>query len=194
MQNDAQRQVIRQNLRDAVRARHMADVLCHARALLESGKASDVMLCATAFKAISQELVNEGYKQLNCYIVRSVTIEPVLPFLVVEAVLAGYVLDVELGGFGSYVDDMLNPQSSLNCSRADPVIVFLDLEDIAGNLGDLCADGRGERVEAYLNASAERMAQMLCTWRQGNSGRLVLTGFVVPGNSSLGLVGDANAE
>lgn len=191
---DAQRQVTRQNLRDAVRAHHVSEVLRQARALLESGKASDLMLCATAFKSISGQLVREGYKRLNSYIVRSVTIEPVLPFLAVEAVLAGYVLHAELGGFGSYVDDMLNPQSALNCARADLVIVLLDLEDIAGNLTDLCADGRGERVEADLDASVERIAQMLRTWRQGNSGRLVLTGLVVPGSSSLGLVGDAIAE
>src|SRR5215469_4466782 len=137
MQTEAERQATREVLREAARAQQVSDVVRNARVLLESGKASDTMFCATAFRSISDQLVNEGSRQLKTFIVRSVTIEPALPFLTVEAVLAGFVLHMELGGFGSYLDDMLNPQSTLNCAHADLVIVLLDLEDIAGGLADL---------------------------------------------------------
>jgi HAD superfamily phosphatase (TIGR01681 family) len=82
----------------------------------------------------------------------------------------------------------------LSQAQADLVIVLLDWEDIAGGLADLCADGRGDKVEAEIDASVERVEQMLRAFRLGNSGRLVLAGVVVPGSSSLGLVGDANVE
>jgi FkbH-like protein len=194
MQSEAQKQATRQTLQEAVKTQHVSEIVPHARTLLESGKASDTIFCATVFKSIAGQLVNEGYKQLNTYLVRSVTIEPALPFLEVESVLAGYVLNIQLGGFGSYVDDMLNPQSALGQAQPDLVIVLLDLEDMAGGLADLCADGRGEKVEAEIDASVERIEQMLRAFRLGNSGRLVLSGVVVPVSSSLGLVGDANVE
>src|SRR5215469_6541611 len=194
MQTDAERQATREVLREAVHAQHVSDVVRNARVLLESGKASDTMFCATAFRSMSEQLVNEGSRQLKTYIVRSVTIEPALPFMSVEAVLAGYVLHSELGGFGSYMDDMLNPQSALNRTQPDLVVVLLDLEDIAGGLADLCAGGRSEEVGAELDASVGRIAQMLRAWRQRNAGRLVFAGVVAPGSSSLGLVGDANHE
>jgi FkbH-like protein len=194
MQSEAQRQETRQSLREAARAQNVSEVIRNARILLESGKASDTMFCASTFKSISGQLTNEGYRNLKTYIVRSVTIEPALPFLTVEAVLAGYVVDIQLGGFGSYMDDTLNPLSALSRAQADLVVVLLDLEDMAGGLVDLCAEGLGEKVEAELEASAERIEQMLCAFRLGNSGRLVLAGVVVPGSSSLGLVGDANVE
>ncbi len=194
MQTDADRQETRRALKAAVAAQQVPDVIRHARELLISGKASDTMFCASAFSSMAGLLVDRGYRRLNTYIVRSVTVEPVLPFLTVEAVLGGYVLDVKLGGYGSYMDDLLNPQSELSRAQADLVLVLLDLEDIAGGLPDLCADGRGEGVEAELDLAVARVGQMLRCYRTGNSGRLVLQGVVVPGSSSLGLVGDANLK
>jgi FkbH-like protein len=194
MHTDADRQETRGHLKAAVAARQATDVVRYARELLRSNKAADTMFCASAFKSIAGELVDQGYRRLNTYIVRSVTVEPVLPFLTVEAVLSGYVLDLTLGGYGSYIDEMLNRESELSRAKADLVFVLLELEDIAGRLPDLCADGRGVGVEAELEVAVARVGQMLRSYRSGNAGRLVMQGVVVPGNSSLGLVGDANLK
>jgi FkbH-like protein len=194
MLTDVDRQETRGQLKAAVAAQQAAEVVRYARELLHFNKAADMMVCASAFKSIAAELVEQGYRRLNTYIVRSVTVEPVLPFLTVEAVLSGYVLDVMLGGYGSYIDDVLNPDSALNRAQADLVFVLLELEDIAGKLPDLCADGRGEGVEAEVEAAVAHVSQMLRGYRSGNSGRLVMQGVVVPGNTSLGLVGDANLK
>jgi FkbH-like protein len=194
MQTDADRQETRSQLKAAVAARQVADVVRFARDLLRSNKAADTMFCASAFKSIADELVDQGYRRLNTYIVRSVTVEPILPFLTVEAVLSGYVLDVTLGGYGSYIDEMLSPGSELRRASADLVFVLLELEDFAGRLPELCADGRGEGVEAELELAVTRVGQMLRTYRAGNSGQLVMQGVVAPGTSSLGLVGDANLK
>lgn len=194
MQTDADRQETRRALKAAAAAHQAPEVIRHARELLTSGKASDMMFCASAFSSIAGHLADQGHRRLNTYIVRSVTVEPVLPFLTVEAVLGGYVLDLKLGGYGSYMDDMLNPQSELRRTPADLVLVLLDIEDIAGGLPDLCADGRGEGVDAELDLAVARVGQMLRSYRTGNTGRLVLEGVVVPNSSSLGLVGDANLK
>jgi len=125
-------------------------------------------------------VVQNGFRRLKTYVVRSVTVEPILPFLTVEAGLARYVLDFEVGGYGSYMDEMLSPQSELDASRAELVLVLLDLEEISGRLPELCADGRGVGVEQEIVESVSRVGQMLRSYRERNTGRLVVQGCVVP--------------
>jgi len=151
------------------------------------------MFCASAFAGLSDVLLNQRVaKSLKVYVVRSVTVEPILPYLATEAVLSNYVLDLRVGGYGSYVDELLNPQSALAKFKPDVIFVLLDLEDIAGRLPELCADGLGEHVETEINESLERMAQLLKNFRSGTSARIVFQGCVVPDLTSLGDIGDAN--
>ncbi len=151
------------------------------------------MFCASAFGGIADALKSQlGARQLRAYVVRSVTVEPILPFLATEAVLANYVLDLQVGGYGSYVDELLNPQSALAKFKPDIVFVLLDLEDIAGRLPDLCADGIGDGVDAEIEESLARIAQLLRSFRSGSSARILFQGCLVPDVTSLGDVGDAN--
>jgi FkbH-like protein len=194
MQSDSDRQELRRLIKDAASRQDAGAAVQHGRRLLAaSNKPADAMFCASAFAGIADALKSQlGAKRLRAYVVRSVTIEPILPFLTTEAVLSNYVLDLQIGGYGSYVDEMLNPQSALAKFKPDIVFVLLDLEDIAGRLPDLCADGIGEGVEAEMEESVARVAQLLRSFRSGNSARIVFQGCVVPDLTSLGDVGDAN--
>ena len=194
MQSDSERQQLRHRIKEAVSRRDASSAVQHSRTLLAaSTKPADVMFCASAFAGIADGLAQQPQaRRLKAYIVRSVTVEPILPFLTTEAVLSNYVLDIEVGGYGSYVDEMLTPQSALAKFKPDIVCVLLDLEDIAGRLPDLCADGIGQGVEAEIEESLSRMEQLLRSFRAGNSTRILFQGCVVPDLTSLGDVGDAN--
>ncbi len=192
MLSDMERQETRAALKTAVAGKQVRKALEHARTLLTSGKSADRSFCATAFGSISPELIASGHKPLKTFVVRSITVEPMLPFLATEAVLAGYVLEMQVGGYGSYVDDLLRPESELGQSAPDLVWVLLDLEDIAGSLPDLCASGQEGAAKAEIEAAAARVGQMLQNYRSRSHSRLVFQGMVVPGVSSLGLAGDAN--
>jgi FkbH-like protein len=195
MQNDSDRQETRRSIKDAVSKGDAHSVLKHARALLTSGKPSDTMFCASAFAGVAGALVDQtGARRLKTYIVRSVTVEPILPSLSVEAVLSGYVLDTQVGGYGSYIDEMLNPQSGLSRFNPDLVLVILDLEDIAGGLADLCANGNGAGVSHSVEQSLKQIEQMLKSLRSNTSARILVQGCVIPDTTSLGDVGDANLE
>ena len=145
MQSDAERKDLRRGLQDAVARQDAAEAIGFARRLLAaSSKPADGMFCATAFAGIGDALREQlGARRLKTYVVRSVTVEPILPFLTVEAVLANYVLELHVGGYGSYADELLNSDSSLARYKPDLVLILLDLEEIAGRLPDLCADGVG---------------------------------------------------
>lgn len=194
MPTDTERQNLRSSLKEAVAAHDAAAVLQLGRRLLAAfNKPADVMFCATAFSGIADDLTNQlRARRLKTYVVRSVTVEPIVPFLTVEATLANYVLDLQVGGYGSYVDELMNPQSSLAKFRPDLVLVLLDLEDIGGRLPDLCADGIGESVDAEIEESVARVAQLLKSFRSGSSARILFQGFVIPDTTSLGDVGEAN--
>jgi FkbH-like protein len=194
MQNDSERQDLRRSIKDAVSKRDAVAAVKHGRDLLAvSSKPADVMFCASSFAGITDVLQDQlRAKRLKAYVVRSVTVEPVLPFLATAAVLSNYVLDLRVGGYGSYVDEMLNPRSELAKFKPDVVFVLLDLEEIAGRLPDLCAGGIGVGVEEEIEECLVRMAQLLRSFRSGNSARLLLQGLVVPDLASLGDVGEAN--
>ena len=195
MLSDQERQETRRALKVAASGGQASESVRLARTLLQSGKAADTMFCASAFAGIADTLVKEaGCRRLKTYIVRSVTVEPILPFLSVEAVLAGFMLDLEVGGYGSYMEELLAPRSALGRSSADVVFVLLDLEDICGGLPELCADGRGEGVDAEIEESVKRVGQMLRSYRRHHAGKLLLQGFVIPDRTSLGDAGDANTQ
>jgi FkbH-like protein len=194
MQSDSERQELRRSIKDAASRQDANAAVRDARKLLAvSNKPADILFCASAFAGIPDALKNQpGARRLKAYVVRSVTVEPILPFLATEAVLSNYVLDMQVGGYGSYVDEMLNPQSPLAKFKPDVVCVLLDLEDIAGRLPDLCADGIGQGVEAEIEESVSRVAQLVRSFRASSSARILFQGCVVPDLTSLGDVGDAN--
>jgi FkbH-like protein len=195
MLNETERQDLRERIRAAAAAQQSSVFLAESRRLLRGTQkpAPDAMFCASALDKLADALVAQtSARRLKTFIVRSVTLEPALPSLKLEAALTGLVLDLEMGGYGSYVDDLLNEHSALTRFAPDLVFVILDLEDIAGSLPELCADGRGRGVDQEVEAAAERLGQMIRTLRTRSSARLVVQGFVVPDRSSLGDVADAN--
>jgi len=194
MQSDSERQDLRRILKDAAARQDTSAVVEQSRKLLAaSGKPADVMFCASIFAALGDVLAEQpGVKRVRAYIVRSTTIEPILPFLTTEAVLSNYVLDLQVGGYGSYADELLNPRSGLAEFKPDIALILLDLEDIAGRLPALCADGIGENVEAEIDASLTFVSQLLRNFRAQNNARILFQGCVLPDQTSLGDVGDAN--
>jgi FkbH-like protein len=194
MQNDSERQELRRSIKDAASKQDAASTIQQIRSLLAiSSKPADVMFCASALSIITDTLAKTpGIKRLKTFLVRSVTVEPILPFLAVEAALSNYVLDLQIGGYGSYADELMNPQSALASLNPDIVLVILDLEEIAGRLPDLSADGKGTEVEQEIEECVVRVGQLLKSFRASNSARLVFQGCVIPDLTSLGDVGDAN--
>ncbi len=192
--NATTRQDLRRALQEAASQNDAAAILASGRNLIAaSGALGDIKFCASLFAENSAAIKDQlKARTLRTFVVRSVTIEPILPFLAVEAVLANYMLDLRIGGFGSYFDELMNPASELASFAPDVALILLDLEDIAGRLPDLCADGIGAGVEAEIEDSVSRLEQLLRSFRSRSSCRLVVQGCVLPDLTSLGDVGDAN--
>lgn len=195
MLTEQERQQARAFVKRAIEMQEPQGVMASLDLLYRSGKPSDV-----AFSAASLRQLGDAFRSrrllwsLRMFIVRSVTVEPILPTLAVEAALAGFLLEPEIGGYGSFFEEMLSPDSALLRSGADVVLVALDLEDICSGLEDLCVRGDTDRVKGELASTTDRVAQMLQTYRSRARARLIFQGFSLPSNSSAGFVAEGQAE
>lgn len=195
MLTETERQQLREAIRAAVSVKDASGLLSAAKRLVRgsSKPAQDTAFCASSLDRLTEELVAGGHgRRLKTFIVRSVTVEPVLPFLKVEAAFFGLLLDLELGGYGAYVDDLMNAKGELARGSPELILVLLDLEDVAGSLADACVTGPEADVEEAVGAAARRLEQMLRSLRSFSSARILVQGFVVPDRTALGDVGDAN--
>src|SRR5260370_8868712 len=111
MQSDSQRQELPRLIKDAASRQDASSTVQYSRTLLtSSAKPADAMFCASALAAIADALAQQPQaRRLKAHIVRSVTVEPILPFLTTEAVLSNYVLDMQVGGYGSYRAQRVHP-------------------------------------------------------------------------------------
>ena len=195
MLEEEQRQELRERIHQAALAQRGFDVLAAARRLLEGSRkpVQDASFCASALGRMSDALVADcGLRPLKVFIIRSVTIEPMLPALNVEAALQGFLLNVKVGEFGSYVDDPVNAAGPLARFVPDLVFFMLEPEDVAGDLADLIAARSGPAVLERIDSAAELVGTMLRGLRRFCNARVLIHGFLLPDRTAAGDVADAN--
>src|SRR5450759_3916481 len=67
-------------------------------------------------------------------ILRSFTVEPVVPVLKAGAYAAGVALEIHLGEFNAYAQEILDPGSSLYGFQPDAVVLAVQTRDVAPGL------------------------------------------------------------
>lgn len=164
-----------------------------ARAALATGGAA-VARTSRQLAALAPEAARAaGLRPTRVYIARSVTVEPLLPFLRLAAAGAGLWLEIEVGGYGAYIDDLLNPEGSLARWSPELVLMLLDLEDVGGDLPAACARGDAAEIAAAVERIGGDLENLLVGLRRHSAARVVAQGFVAPAEPTLGEVADANA-
>ncbi len=155
--------------------------------------AGSFAFAASRLKALGSEGAKaSGLKPLRVYIARSVTVEPLLQNLVVHAALSGLWLDVAVGGYGSFIDDLMNPDGALCRFQPDLTLFLADIEDLAGGLADVCASGVPAGIDRETGRAARDIAGLIESLRRNSKTRLVAQGFVLPDQPALGEIADAN--
>ncbi|MGH9535664.1 MAG: hypothetical protein ACRD2E_12490, partial [Terriglobales bacterium] len=142
---------------------------------------------------IAPHAATAGLRPVRAFLARSVTVEPWLPFLLVEAARAGLCLEVTVGGYGGFIDELMNPGGALHRAKPELVLFLPDLEDVAGQLRAACASGRSETIVRETEASGQRLEDLLTALRRhAPRARVLAQGFVLPLHPALGAVADAN--
>ncbi|MBO0911615.1 MAG: HAD family hydrolase [Acidobacteria bacterium] len=96
----------------------------------ERGPATAAFL-VSRYESLKQEIVLPVYRVA---ILRSFTVEPLVPLLRAEAFSSGLDLAVHVGDFRAYAQELLDPQSAVYRFQPDCVILAVETADIAPDL------------------------------------------------------------
>ncbi len=120
-------------------------------------------------------------------ILRSFTVEPIVPLLRAEAFAYGIDLRVHVGDFNTYVQDMLDPESSLYRFAPDAVILAVRSEQVAPELGRDFADFSSEASRDAAERIISGYEQWIGAFRKHSQAALIVHSLERPTSPSFGI-------
>ena len=130
----------------------------HASALLAS-------FVGTAYSRLRDQLKLTSHR---CSILRSFTVEPIVPILKASAFRWGIDLDLHLGEFNTYAQDLLDGGSSLYAFHPDTVILAVRTHDLAPDLE------QAGSYTAIVDRVTEQYAGWMRTFRAHTAANLIV--------------------
>lgn len=125
-------------------------------------------------------------------ILRSFTVEPMLPLLRAMAFAAGIDLDILVTDFGTYTQDILDPGSRLYAFEANVVILAVQSRDLSPPLWESFASLSEAEVSAAVGNASSSMTGLLEAFRSRSSAALVVHTLQLPPSPANGVF-DAQA-
>ena len=119
-------------------------------------------------------------RRMRLAIVRSFTVEPVVPLLQAAALLRRLDLEVWVGGFNAYAQELLDPGGELDAFRPDVVLVAVQARDLVPDLWDRFAELQPAAVEAAVDEAAERLGAWIGAFRARSDAHVVLPLLELP--------------
>ncbi len=121
-------------------------------------------------------------------VLRSFTVEPVLPLLQADAALAGCRLVPWVGEFNAYGQEILDPASELYAHRPDTVILAVQTRDIAPGLWSGFAGLSAEAIDQEIETAVESLMGLVTQLRVRTPARILAHGLEPPLQPDLGLL------
>lgn len=173
------------NAKDASLARALTAELWAAY----PGPASAPIVLST-FKSL-RGLGNEvETNKLNLCVLRSFAVEPSIPILKAAALLGNIELNLTLGGFNTYAQDILSPESLVYDQHLGCVILCVQTRDIAPDLWVGQADSPDEMVVDVIGS----FESLINTFRSRSDAYLLVHNLQQPAWASAGVLDDASEE
>jgi len=126
-------------------------------------------------------------------ILRSFTVEPIVPLLRADAFAYGIDLEVHVGDFSTYVQDIVDANSSLYRFAPDAVILAVRTEEAAPDLARDFADLAPDAAQQASDRVTRSFEQSISGFRQHSQAALIVHSLGRPGHPSLGVV-DSQSE
>ncbi len=143
--------------------RHLADgEFDHAWALLRHAWQTQPSAALAGFVVSRFAKLREHVTATPCSMVvlRSFTLEPVLPLVQAGAIVGGIDLKVTLGEFNAYAQEILDPNAAWQQQKPNVVVLAVQTRDIAPELWSDFADLSAEQADAV----AVRVIGEFTTW------------------------------
>jgi FkbH-like protein len=124
---------------------------------------------------------------------RSFTIEPIVPLLRAEAFTYGIDVEVYVGDFNTYVQDIVDAGSALYRFAPDAVVLAVRTEDVAPDLARGFAELSSEAARQAADRVAHGYEQWVSSFRRHSQAALIVHSLERPAHPSLGVV-DSQSE
>ena len=126
-------------------------------------------------------------------ILRSFTVEPIVPLLRAEAFAYGIDLEVQVGDFGAYVQEILDGNSSLYAFEPDAVVLAVRTDAAAPELSVNFADLAPAAASQAADRAVHTYQQCIGAFRKNSQAALIVHLLERPRSPSLGIL-DSQSE
>lgn len=123
----------------------------------------------------------------NLLVLRSFTVEPVVPLARAGALCYGMDLSVRVGQFNSYVQEILDPNSTLYQDPTDVVLLAVQTRDLAPELWSKWTDLETKEAGAIIARIIEDYRTWVATIRSRSSAHIVIHNLEKPPLASAGI-------
>ncbi len=113
-------------------------------------------------------------------ILRSFTVEPIVPLLRAEAFVYGIDLEVHVGDFNTYVQDIVDPSSSLYRFAPNAVVLAARTEEVAPDLTRDFADLSPEATRQASDRVIRSYDQWVASFRHNSQAALIVHSLARP--------------
>jgi FkbH-like protein len=152
---------------------------------------------ATSFYAVGRFEALRGMTRLRPYriaIVRSFTVEPLVPLLRARAFAAGFDLHVRIGGISTYAQELLDPASLAGDASLDCVFVALRTPDVAAPLWNRFPALSPGDVDREAESTARDLESWVSGFRRSSGADLVIHSLEMPALPANGVRDDQDAH
>ncbi len=121
-------------------------------------------------------------------VLRSFTVEPLVPIVRAGAAVADIDLTVHVGDFNTYAQEILDPASQLYTAWSpDIVVLAVHTRDIAPELWSGFGELDGDGVDAVVDRVTAELGSLVQTFRQRSAAHLVVHGLEQPADLAFGV-------
>ena len=127
-------------------------------------------------------------------ILRSFTVEPLVPLLRARAFAGGLDVEVHVGGFDNYAQQMLDADSELYRFRPDVVILAIETRAVLPGIWEDFTGLEWTRAREAANEFLDSLSNWVCVFRSQSEARLLLHTLEMPAAASAGILDAQTGE
>jgi len=135
------------------------------------------MFAERTYKQISKELNVPVFK---IAILRSITIEPMFPFIKVKCYENKINPELYLGDYNIIDQEILDKSSGLYSFKPDVLIIFSRPQEMCPRLVDSYLELSPEKVETEIKDFLDKMESLISTFRANSKAKIILHNFELP--------------
>ena len=156
------------------------------RALGEERSYSDYVEAANGLAKLKPDDV--GLPALRVAILRNITVEPLLPVLAGEVLLAGFYPQFYLGDFDAVHSDVMDPNSRLYSFAPDVILLFQWLNTISPVLTEKFVSAEPAEITVEYERTRRHLRELLTALDKFAAAPVLVNNFPLPTQPTLGIL------